>query len=249
MDWVLTYFFSGIILFALSLQGCASVNALTSAPEPERARPIANPFSNYHLSDKGDPSQNMILRTKKGDRSVELEIPASSSNLSDFVLPVSPAFKNKDNLEGDETISNQNYKSRHASISDHEIIQNFPQIPGQDVAARTEIEKNLHLTASEDSIVPENAQSYLASMDHIKSLFKVARYEAALLESDELLRLYQNDPKIYEMRGTLFDRLDQRDLALKSWNQALRLNPNNAALRRFIEHKQLVSSLGGSQKK
>ena len=95
---------------------------------------------------------------------------------------------------------------------------------------------------SEDS-APAADYSYLAALDHIKQLYKGARYEAALLEIDELVRAYPTDPKIYEMRGTLLDRLGRGDLAIKSWNQALRFDPGNQSLRRFIERKQQKRSL------
>ncbi len=269
MDWVLTFFFKGqnsmltdrataqlacfvFLLSSLGLGGCSTAQSvLGSGSSSERSKPIANPFSNYRPSEKGDPSQNMVLRTKKGDRSVELELPGSSQNLSDFVLPVSPAFKNQEKAALDDSASalSETNKMRPLSISDREILQSLPQTFTESDEARTQIEKDLHLVPSEDSSIPENASSYLGAMDHIKALFRMARFEAALLEADELLKLYPTHSKIHEMRGTLFDRLGQRDLALKSWNQALKLDPNNLTLKKFIEHKQFVSGLGGGGKK
>jgi predicted RNA polymerase sigma factor len=42
------------------------------------------------------------------------------------------------------------------------------------------------------------------------------------------------------MRGTLLDRLGYAELALKAWQEALELRPENATLRRFIERKRKV---------
>ena len=64
---------------------------------------------------------------------------------------------------------------------------------------------------------------------------------------DDVLKLYQTDPKLYEMRGTLLDRLGKADLAFKSWNQALRFDPANQVLRRFVERKQAGRALASPQ--
>jgi tetratricopeptide (TPR) repeat protein len=218
--------------------------------DSERVRPIANPFAEYSTSK--DASQTMILRTKKGDRSVELEIPGDPQHLSDFVLPVSPAFKNMDRnpaaASGDANTSiesDESYKTKTPSFSDREITRSFPQGLAEDENKRREIEQSLNLTQSEDDTLSESTPSYLASVDHIKQLYRAQRYEAGLLTIDELIRVYPTDPKLHEMRGTLLDRLGRRELALRSWNQALRFNPSNLSLKKFIERKQLRSVAGG----
>jgi len=81
----------------------------------------------------------------------------------------------------------------------------------------------------------------------VKQLYRVARYEAALLEVDELLVVYPTDSKIHEMRGTLLDRLGRTDLAIRSWNQAIRLNPGNESLRRFVERRANTKRSPASQ--
>jgi hypothetical protein len=235
------------------MSGCSSVRSWFAISHGDSVKPIANPFFDYRSGTK-DAAQTMILRTKKGDRSVELELPGDSQRLSDFVLPVSPAFKNsgrnpssEDSAQGSEEIvgSDQSYKTRAPSMTDHEIVKEFPQGLAEDEGKRREIEQSLNLTPSEDDVLSQATPSYLAVLDHIKQLYRSARYEAALLEIDETVRLFPTDPKLYEMRGTLLDRLGKRDLALKSWNQALRFNTKNQRLKRFIERKQIHSLAGG----
>lgn len=255
MDWALTtsskfpiYFGLGTLLLGNSL-GCSTMKSALSIGSSETVNPISNPFYTYKPSDHAEP--NMVLRTKKGDRSVEIEIPAGSQNLSDFVLPVSPAFK--DSSRGPASVSggesalsiDDSYKARSASPSDHDITRSFSQGNVEDEGRRREIEQSLNLTASDDETPSEGTTSYLAAIDHIKQLYKNARFEVALLEADDLVRKYQTDPKLYEMRGTLLDRLGRRELALKAWIQALKLNPKNEALKRFIEQKQTVAAKGG----
>jgi Flp pilus assembly protein TadD len=114
----------------------------------------------------------------------------------------------------------------------------------EDERRRQEIEKGLELTTPEDGANPDMDSSYLAGLDHIKYLYRLERFEAALIDTDDLIKKYQTDPKLYEMRGTLLDRLGRRELAMRSWNQALRFSPENKRLRRFLETKNNQAKIG-----
>jgi tetratricopeptide (TPR) repeat protein len=242
------------LLFVSLVSGCAGFKSMMGV-EGDRRKLISNPFYSYQAADKNEPGQNMILRTKKGDRSVELEIPGGTDKLSDFVLPVAPAFKESPRtttsadgteMPMEQNIQDESYKTTLPTSSDREITQNFSQGSPDTAIKRNEIEKGLNLAASADDNTPtEGASSYLAALDHIKLLFRSMRYEAALLEVDGMIRIYQTDPRLHEMRGTLLDRLGQRDLAIKSWSQALRFNPKNESLRKFIDRKMAQSTAGG----
>jgi len=227
------------------LSSCASVKGFMAVDnQPSRNLPIGNPFAQYASSSAQQQRENIVLRTKKGDRSVEVELPGSTAEMSEFQIPLSPSFRD-DHRRGPASIGGANasgsyadetYKGRAPSITDREIATTFPQGRPEDDGNRREVESGLGLVPAEDPTPPAD-QSYLAALDHVKQLYKTARYEAALLELDELIRSYPTDPKIYEMRGTLLDRLGKPELAIRSWNQALRFNPANQSLRRFIERR------------
>ena len=235
-----------LFLLLLLIAGCSNC----STPS-EGIRPIANPFANYKAGPNGETGQPMILRTKKGDRSVEVEIPGDSQRLSDFVLPMSPTFKDSMRSPSSTQDSKVNeiddsYRNKSPSFSDREITQNLPHGLQEDLGRQKNIEEGLNLAPSEDESSTEGASSYLAALDRIKQLYRNARYEAALLETDEMIKQFQTDSKLYEMRGTLLSRMGRHELALKSWNQALRFDPKNEALKKFIGRRQLRSSMGGS---
>jgi len=236
---------SMITLTAAASSGCATMKSVFAVdPNAAKPKPISNPFAGYSR-EQHDP-QNVVLRTKKGDRAIEVELPASDAGMSDFVIPVSPAFKDQISRDpasvGEPTID-ESAKDRSPTLSDHEITKSFPQGLPEDQAKRHEIEQSMGLVPLEDS-APQASKSYLASVDHIKQLYKGARYEAALLEVDDLLRVYSTDPKLYQMRGTLLDRLGRLELAVQAWNQALRFDPSNQSLKRFVERKQQKASTG-----
>ncbi len=239
------------------LSGCASLKSFFAVNNDKGASgPIHNPFGEQYASGgNGDRAQNMILRTKKGDRSVEIEIPRDSQSSTDFTIPVAPAFRESGggsrfpassqyagSSGGDPSQSEDGYVKTPPTMADHEITHSFPQGAPADEGERRSIEEGLGVMASDDS-VPAGDSSYLGALDHVKSLYRQGRYEAGLLELDGLIRQYPTSPKLHLMRGTLLDRVGQGELALKSWNQALRLDPKNASLRKFIERKDPRRSL------
>ena len=224
-------------------------NIFGSDTTGDKLPPIQNPFADYSGNERS--KDNVILRTKKGDRSVEVELPGNNGTMTDFVVPVSPAFKseggrnpasygNSQSYNDDQV--DEHYKDHPPGMSDREITTNLSKAAPEDSGSRREVETSLGVIESEES-APASDQSYLAQMDHLKQLYKKARYEAALLEIDDMLRSYPTDPKLYEMRGTLFERMGRGDLALKAWNQAYRFDPENQSLHRFIERKQQKRSL------
>ncbi len=226
--------------------GCSSMGKFfgTDANQ-ERAKPISNPFAEVYGGPKDASNQVITLRTKRGDRSVEVEFPGGGENVTDFVIPVSPAFSGDGSGGARAPAStdpatggmDESYKDRTPTMTDRELLAKMPQGLPEDAAQRSEIERGLGLMAS-DETTPMQARSYLASIDKVKQLFRTGRHEAALLEVDDMLRSYPTNPKLYEMKGTLLDRLGQAELAVDSWNQALRYDPKNESLRRFIERKQ-----------
>lgn len=229
------------VVFA-TLCGCSSVkSALALNSSSDKPKPIGNPFDQYSMAQA--KNENIILRSKKGDRAVEIELPGSTADMTDFVVPIAPSFRESKNAATpEEGGMDEKYKSKEAGITDREITRQFASVSTFEEGKRSDVEKELGVIPS-DPDQPESSQSYLASMDRIKQLYKKARYEAALLEMDEMLRLYPMDAKVYQMRGTLLDRIGRSDLAVKSWNQALKLDPSNTSLKRFVERKQQKRSL------
>ncbi|MGK5087286.1 tetratricopeptide repeat protein [Bdellovibrionota bacterium FG-2] len=252
------------LIIAVSMSGasCSTLRSLFAldSGKKQASAPIENPFGEYYPGAQAELHQNMILRTKKGDRSIELELPKSHQEMSDLVIPVNPAFNDGRSAAFSSSISpstvtgpemstdgliDESYRARAPGLSDRELTQAMPTNLAEDDAKRREVEQSMGLVPS-DTGVPVRENSYLAAIDHIKQLYKYGRIEAALLELDELLRLYQTDPKLYSMRGTLLDRLGKSELALKSWNQSLRFDPSNNGLKQFIERRQQRTPAGGT---
>ena len=64
----------------------------------------------------------------------------------------------------------------------------------------------------------------------IADLYRTRHYELGLVELVDLERQYPDDEHILSMKGSLYERLGNKNLAREAWQEALRLNPFNLAV-------------------
>jgi tetratricopeptide (TPR) repeat protein len=81
-----------------------------------------------------------------------------------------------------------------------------------------------------DDKPPSAKASYLLTLARVKELYRTRQYELALVEISELDRQYPDDEHILSMKGSLYERLGNKNLAREAWQQTLRLNPYNLAV-------------------
>lgn len=83
---------------------------------------------------------------------------------------------------------------------------------------------------AKDEKPPAAKASYLLTLARVKELYRSRQYELALVELAELDRQYPEDEHILSMKGSLYDRLGNKNLAREAWQQTLRINPYNLAV-------------------
>jgi tetratricopeptide (TPR) repeat protein len=81
-----------------------------------------------------------------------------------------------------------------------------------------------------DGKPPSAKASYLLTLARVKDLYRSKQYELALVELAELDRQYPEDEHILSMKGSLYERLGNKNLAREAWQQTLRINPYNLAV-------------------
>ena len=199
----------------------------------EDAKPIDNPFDEFYDSSQAK-NKSVILRSKKGNRSFEIELPEGNQTQTELIVPISPNLDSGTQKTGDLDYS---YSKSRPGITDRQIATTFPQQTVGNQGLQTDIEKDLGLIPS-DSGVPKSDHSYLAKIDHVKQLYKLRRFEASLIEIDRMLRQYPTNPKLYEMKGTLLEKLGYKDLAMQAWEESLELNPENRTLLQYVDRKK-----------
>ena len=83
---------------------------------------------------------------------------------------------------------------------------------------------------TKDDKPPAAKARYLLTLARVKELYRSRQYEIALVELAELDRQYPEDEHILSMKGSLYDRLGNKNLAREAWQQTLRINPYNLAV-------------------
>lgn len=220
------------------------VGACASSKQDAMA-PIDNPFKGF---DRESENQTNAIRfkTTHGDSSYEVAVPNSGD--SDLVVPFTEnGVKGKRAIASEGQGIDYQYRESKQTMADREIASTFNQ--GADSETnnkRAEIENDLGLEANESGAMSE---SYLAKIDVVKQLFRAARFEAALIELDRLVQVYPNNAKLYEMRGTVLDRLGYSDLAIKSWRQALEFNPSRLGLKKLVEKREQQRNIASERGK
>ena len=154
-------------------------------------------------------SQPYVVKMSDGERVWELEIPVQPGVPLKAVVPL------------DLGQLSQQPPGRYQTEADGEIIE----------AKKQAGEKVPQTKPGEQA----KNQSYLATLARVKELFKRRQYEMALIDLVELDRLYPDDERILEMKGTLYSRLNRPKEAKKAWERVLSLNPNNEVVARALE--------------
>lgn len=224
------------VMIIVIFGACASKSVHSEQDEASTAsfNMIDNPFAEAGWKDD-EASSNITLRSKQGDQSVEVLIPKKYD--SDLEIPMGYVAGQRKPERKDGNID-YSYKDIKPTIADREIASTFNSVASfEDEKRKREIEQSLGL--QESDALPAMDDSYLAKVDIVKQLFRSQRFEAALIETDRMLKEYPTDAKLYEMRGTLLDRMGYRDLALRSWKQSLEFNPNQLALKKVVDKREL----------
>lgn len=212
----------------MAIGACSSTNSSNID-----SKPIDNPFGESRWKD-AESDNNITLRTRRGDQSVEVELPNRYG--SDFEVPMNPRFvgaRGEKNTQGVD----YTYMDQKPTMADREIASTFGTTGSiEDEKRKREIEQSLGLQESDE--LPNMDQSYLAKIDVVKQLFRNNRHEASLIEIDKMIKDYPTNAKLYEMRGTVLDRMGYKDLALRSWKQSLEFNSNQLALKKVVDKRE-----------
>src|SRR5690606_38780580 len=102
-------------------------------------------------------NSGMVLRSSKGDRSVEVQLPGESDQVSELKMPMSPGqFYGEDPQFSPEGVDLRYSKSR-SGMTDREIASTLPSGTPEGRATRAEIESALGLKQTDET--PEMDQS------------------------------------------------------------------------------------------
>ena len=90
----------------------------------------------------------------------------------------------------------------------------------------------LLLSCVEQPRIPEGA---LVRLDRGKELIAAGKYDAAIAEFDRALAIHRDWAEAYSLRGFVYLRKGGYDRAIADFEALLRLEPNHASARRWLE--------------
>jgi hypothetical protein len=214
--------------------GCASGGAV---PADVRVPPDLLRGSPYTASGESGRSR-YVVRMTDGVRDWEIQLPE-----------IATAYEVKVPLSG-KPAAPMSIDMATATAADREIMAENQaaaerartEAPGADDAAD---EGGAHPSDREGSRKPARPSdkaagagapppaakaSYLLTLARVKDLYRTRHYELGLVELVDLEKQYPDDEHILSMKGSLYERLGNKNLAREAWQEALRLNPFNLAV-------------------
>jgi hypothetical protein len=215
--------------------GCASGGAV---PADVRVPPDLLRGSPYTASGESGRSR-YVVRMTDGVRDWEIQLPE-----------IATAYEVKVPLSG-KPAAPMSIDMATATAADREIMaENMAaaeraktDAPGPDDAVEegggqpTDKNGNRKVARPSDKVPsggsgtpPVAKASYLLTLARVKDLYRTRHYELGLVELVDLEKQYPDDEHILSMKGSLYERLGNKNLAREAWQEALRLNPFNLAV-------------------
>ena len=98
----------------------------------------------------------------------------------------------------------------------------------------TAADQEMLASADKEKKTPEAKRSYLSGLARVSEMFSSRRYELALIEVVNLETEYPQDSRLLSMKGTLYSKLGKPALARESWQKALAIDPQDAAVQEAL---------------
>lgn len=219
--------FGGVIIGLVAISGCQSSTDVEDDPIYQKVNsPIDNPFTATSALGRDAKAENFIIKTSVGNTVYSVEIPHGGQDY-DIVVPLA-----KLDVNGSP---GSNYKDSDAVITDQELVSSLPTLENKKSKQTAMLDKAFGVGKTEGVKQPP---SYTLKLVKIKDLYKAKKYEQSLIEINQLLSYYPTSSQLHKMKGSVFLKLRQLDLAETSWQRAIELKPNDTTLRRGLAQLQ-----------
>lgn len=225
------------------LTGVTACASSQSEPQATIVVPSAATTAPEYRGDGSVPSQRYVVRMSDGQRDWEVEFPE-----------VAHGYEVRIPLRDDQ----RDVRRAHDALTraDRELIDHLRQTDPNferegvfiddehalDRQARRErgeerSDQDADPRRRSESDPAPTRPSYFRGIAEVQQLFNAGHYETAMVHLADLEEAYPSDVRIKSMKGTLWLRLGNEDLARKNWEQVLQIEPDNQpvqeALRRL----------------
>jgi hypothetical protein len=223
------------ILCAVALAAAAGCSSAGAVPADVHVPPDLLRGSSYTAGGEVGRSR-YVVRMTDGQRDWEIQLPEIATAY-EVKVPLSgkPATPMSIDMAtataADREIMAANAASERAKAespqSDDAVDEG--QRPSDSNGPRKVARPGASPKAADDE--PQSGKkSYLLTLARVKDLYRTRHYELGLVELVDLEKQYPDDEHILSMKGSLYERLGNKNLAREAWQEALRLNPFNLAV-------------------
>ena len=206
--------FSSCILFSCTSPNDAYeeyANGTISYPFYNQARPIGKngKFNN----------DRFVIRTISGSTEHVIEIPGAATEYN-VEVPIAS-----------QTSQEKKYRIKNAQLTDRELVAGMPKLTGATQAERALMDRAFGVGEKGG---PKQSPSYSLGISKINGLYRNAKYELALVETNNLLQYYPTSVKLYKMKGSIYIKLSNYHLAEKAWSRAGNLAPTDPVIKKGL---------------
>ena len=209
----------------------------TDAEEEILHGTIAYPFYGGEAigNDRSTAGERFVIRTRSGATEYVVEIPHAGR---DYDVEV-PIARDTDHME-------DKFRIKNPSVTDRELVSSMPKLGKATQSERALMDKAFGVGEKGG---PKQSPSYSLGLSKIKHLYKKGRNDYALIEINNLLTFYPTSVKLYKMKGTVLMKTRNFKLALRSWQRAAELAPQDVVIQRGIARlKRIMAKQVGDKK-
>ncbi len=241
--WCRTTSRYGLALLLTSLGSCQTRDPYEELVEGSISYPFAAKTDPIGLNGPASSDDKFVIRTMAGQTEYSVEIPHAAS-FYDVEVPIAEMRGGGDALMGGNGLK----PTKNPQITDRELVANLPKLS---MATREERALLDQAFGMGDAGGPTQPPSYVMGIAKINELYRQGKYELSLIEINNLLSFFPTSSQLYKMKGTVLIKVNNLQLAERSWMRAQELSPNDPVLVKGIErlrHRMAVNaSLKASQ--
>jgi len=215
-----------LALVSIIMSACAS----TTNPQTHASSGVISyPFiSETKPLGQTRAKQPFVIRSTVGASEYTVEIPDSAADY-DIQIPLADITpKGSGDLS---SLSLGSDKSVNPGTTDKELVAALPDLAKNKPGQTAMMDAAFGVGSPEG---PVQSPSYTLGIARVNQHFKNRNFELALVELNNILAYYPNSPKLLKMKGTLLLKTGNHELAMRSWQRALDLAPQDLALQNSI---------------
>lgn len=220
---------AGPLLIALVTAHCSTPNRESRYSDGT----IGYPFIQPQKKMGRDPeSQRFVIKSAVGQAEYAVEIPEAGDGY-DIQIPLASMTPG---LSSEAVaVGAKNGKVPNPIATDKELTTALPSIAKASPEEVATMDAAMGVGSPEG---PVQSPSYTMGIAKVNQYFKERNFELALMEINNLVSFYPNSPKLLKMKGTLLIKTGNHDLAMRSWQRALDLAPQDKALLSAVKRLQ-----------